>query len=261
MSENKPVIFVSHAAVDAEIASAFKADAEKSFLGLCELFVSSNLDSIQGGREWMQVIKEHLSKAVISIGLLSPVAVTRPWIYTEFGAGWIRDIPTISVCHSGLKKDQLPVPLSHFQALDLVDEMHLEHLYNQISKAIGCERPERDFKSDVERYKVITEIHRKERMLQQWVAQISSWNPEFRKVFEGEEVEILVPSEADFAFREFHKEMDIYSILKFEPKGMAMGTRVGMQASVWMAKQGEKFNESRSLLNLPPLSENSPIGT
>ena len=102
MDQHKPVIFVSHAAVDAEIANIFKQDVEQSFLGLCQLFVSSNLDSLQGGREWMQVIKEKLSNSVIFIGLLSPVALNRPWIYTEFGAGWIRSIPTISVCHSGL---------------------------------------------------------------------------------------------------------------------------------------------------------------
>ncbi len=92
MNEEKPIIFVSHAAADAEIATKFKADVEKSFLGLCELFVSSNLDSLQGGKEWMQVIKENLSKAKIFIGLLSPVALSRPWIYAEFGAGWMRRI-------------------------------------------------------------------------------------------------------------------------------------------------------------------------
>src|SRR5688500_2008756 len=132
MDKGKPVIFVSHAAVDSQIAGLFKADVEKSFLGLCELFVSSNLDSLSGGKEWMQVMKEKLGKAAIFVGLLSPAALSRPWVYAEFGAGWIRDIPTISVCHSGLRKDQLPVPLTHFQALDLLYEMHLEHLYGHI---------------------------------------------------------------------------------------------------------------------------------
>ncbi|UTV29704.1 hypothetical protein [Photobacterium atrarenae] len=57
MSVQKPVIFVSHAAVDSEIAGVFKSDVERNFLGLCSLFVSSDLDSLQGGHEWIQTIK------------------------------------------------------------------------------------------------------------------------------------------------------------------------------------------------------------
>ncbi len=243
MSKEKPIIFVSHAAADAEIASKFKDDVEKSFLGLCELFVSSNLDSLQGGKEWMQEIKENLGKAKIFIGLLSPVALSRPWIYTEFGAGWIRSIPTISVCHSGLDKGQLPVPLSHFQALNLTDEHHLEHLYSQISNAIGCKEPERDLLADADSYLKITEMYRKQRSIKQWLNHLREWNPEFQKVFNGDAIEILIPGEAEVAFKGFKEEMESNQYLKFEPKGFAMGTRVGMQASVWEVEQGDNFDE------------------
>ena len=249
MNEDKPIIFVSHAAADAEIAAKFKSDVEKSFLGLCELFVSSNLDSLQGGKEWMQVIKENLAKAKIFIGLLSPIALSRPWIYAEFGAGWIRDIPTISVCHSGLEKGQLPVPLSHFQALNLTDELHLEHLYSQISNAIGCEVPQRDLKEDAESYFKITEISRKQRSIQQWLNHLREWNPEFQKVFNGEVIEILIPSEAEIAFKEYKREMESNNYLDFEAKGIAMGTRVGAQATVWEVKKGNNFKEFEQFAN------------
>ena len=160
---DKPIVFVSHAAIDSEIATAFKNDAETSFLGLCRLFVSSNLDSIAGGAEWIREIKVNLEQATILVGLLSPVAVQRPWIYVEFGAGWIRSIPTVAVCHSGLAREQLPVPLSHFQALNLLDEFHLRHLYEQISSAIGCKLPPADYSGFVTKYKEITEVHRRAR--------------------------------------------------------------------------------------------------
>ena len=244
----KPIIFVSHAAADAEIANLFKVDVENSFLGLCDLFVSSNLDSISGGMEWMQVIRENLSKAAIFVGLLSPVALNRPWIYTEFGAGWIRGIPTISVCHSGLTKDQLPVPLSHLQALNLLDEMHLEHLYGQISSAIGCQRPSKAFTADVARYKVVTETERRERAVRQWFFNLQQWNPEVSGVFQGKEVEVLVPAEADIAFRQFVQNCLSNGMVKFEARGMAMGTRVGLQASVWIAAPGENFGEFKRIV-------------
>jgi hypothetical protein len=246
--EKKPIVFVSHAAIDSEIANLFKTDVEKSFLGLCELFVSSNLDSIQGGKEWIQEIKVHLKDAAVFISLLSPVSLSRPWIYAEFGAGWIRGIPTISVCHSGLQKDQLPVPLSHFQALDLLDEMHLEHLYGQISLAIGCQKPEKDYLKLTNKYREVTETHRKQRVLKQWHANLLQWNPEFTKVFHGETTELLIPAEADVAFREFQNEMNLSRMLVLEAKGMAMGTRVGLQASVWNVSQGENFSEFKKLV-------------
>lgn len=252
MDQRKPVIFVSHAAIDAEVVNLFKADVEQSFLGLCQLFVSSNLDSLQGGREWMQVIKAQLTDAVIFIGMLSPVALTRPWIYTEFGAGWIRGIPTISVCHSGLRKDQLPVPLSHFQALDLLDEMHLEHLYGQISSAIGCQKPNKNYAADIEKYRVVTETQRRERSVRQWFAQLQQWNPEFSNIFQGQEVEVLVPADVDHAFRQFTQDFEVSKMLKFNPRGMAMGTRVGLQASVWVAKQGEEFDELKRIVESRP---------
>jgi hypothetical protein len=252
MDQEKPIIFVSHAAVDTDIASLFKADVEDRFLGLCELFVSSNLDSLQGGKEWMQVIKDKLSKAVIFVGLLSPVALTRPWIYAEFGAGWIRGIPTISVCHSGLHKDQLPVPLSHFQALNLLDEMHLEHLYGQVSSAIGCQKPIRDYTADIEKYRKVTETQRLEREVRHWFAQLQRWNPDFSRVFQGQEVEVLIPADVDHAFRQFIQKPEISEMLEFASHGMAMGTRVGLQASVWLAKQGEKFEEFTRIVESRP---------
>lgn len=254
MEQQKPIIFVSHAAVDSEVVNLFKNDVENSFLGLCQLFVSSNLDSLQGGREWMQVIKEKLSDAVIFIGLLSPVALNRPWIYTEFGAGWIRGIPTISVCHSGLRKDQLPVPLSHFQALDLLDEMHLEHLYGQISTAIGCHKPQKKYATDIEKYRAITETNRRDRAVRQWFAQIQQWNPEFSNIFQGKEVEVLVPAEVDHAFRQFTQDREVSRLINFEPKGMAMGTRVGLQASIWLAKQGAEFSDLKRIVESGPAS-------
>ena len=249
MDHEKPIIFVSHAAVDSKIAARFKNDVEKAFLGLCSLFVSSNLDSLQGGREWMQEIKQNLSEAKILISLLSPVALTRPWVYTKFGAGWIRDIPTISLCHSGLDKGQLPVPLSQFQALNLTDEVHLEHLYGQISQAIGCQMPEKSFALDASEYLEITEVQRKKRMFGEWISQINLWNPEFGKLFESEKVEILIPGEADQAFRNFKLEAEKADFLKFESKGFSMGTRVGMQATNWEVEPGEKFTEFKEIVS------------
>ena len=236
-----PIVFVSHAAVDSELATAFKEDAETNFLGMCRLFVSSNLDSIAGGSEWIREIKANLEQASILVGLLSPVAIQRPWIYVEFGAGWIRSIPTIAVCHSGLFREQLPVPLSNFQALNLADEVHLRHLYEQVSAAVGCKLPPANFAGLVARYKDITEVHRCARAIREWFSRLLSWNPELSSLATEDAVEILVPAEADAAFRQVLALFASENFLVFEPRGMAMGTRVGFQATVWIARKGSSY--------------------
>ncbi len=45
----KPTVFVGHAAVDSEIATAFKEDAEASFLGLCPAFKPALKRTRNGG--------------------------------------------------------------------------------------------------------------------------------------------------------------------------------------------------------------------
>jgi hypothetical protein len=240
----KPVVFVSHAAIDAEIATSFKYDAESSFLGLCRLFVSSNLDSLSGGSEWMREIKSNLECAKILVGLLSPVAIQRPWIYVEFGAGWIRSIPTVAVCHSGLAREQLPVPLSNFQALNLLDELHLRHLYEQISSAVGCELPPADYSGLVSKYRDITEVHRRARTVREWYGRLLSWNPELAQLQNTNELEIMVPAEADAAFRQVQVLLTEEGFLQFEPRGFSMGTRVGVQATNWIVRKGSRYRES-----------------
>ena len=123
------LIFVSHAAADQQIANLFRERLRADFLNMCEIFVSSNLDSLQAGVEWQHAIKENLQKSSILVGLLSPRALQRGWVYAEFGAGWIRDIPTIPLCHSGLDRGQLPPPISSFQGLNIEQTEHLQHLY------------------------------------------------------------------------------------------------------------------------------------
>ncbi|MHB1591962.1 MAG: hypothetical protein ACYCTW_10585 [Sulfuricella sp.] len=249
MDKSKPVIFISHAAIDSEIAGLFKTDVENNFLGLCQLFVSSNLDSLQGGKEWMQTIKSNLTDAVIMIGLLSPVALNRPWIYVEFGAGWIRDIPTISVCHSGLRKDDLPVPLSNFQALNLIDVTHLKHLYGQISAAIGCQVPAIDYDNAILKYQQVTETNRIRRFITGWIGQLSQWNPEFEQIFQDKDtIEILVQSNLDEPFLAFKREVESRYLLKINSQGMAMGTRIGAHASIWIVSRGDKFDELKPML-------------
>jgi hypothetical protein len=246
-----PLVFVSHAAADKQIAAEFQKDIKADFLGMCIVFVSSSLDSLNAGFEWNQIIKKNLLKCSILVGLLSPVALTRGWVYAEFAAGWIRGIPTIPVCHSGLDRGALPAPISAFQALNLKEEDHLSHLYGLIADAVGCQKPNVDFALRTNGYAALTESIRIQREIVSWVRQLFEWNPALEaKLKAGQEDEdVLVPANLDQPFLNFAKGATDRGFLSIVGHGMAMGTRIGAQASIFKIGPGPAFVEMMAHLD------------
>lgn len=246
-----PTIFLSHAATDAEIANEFKRTTEQSFLGLCNIFVSSNLDSINAGAEWHGVIKQNLTESVMLIGLVSPSALQRGWVYAEFGAGWIRNIPVIPLCHSGLERGQLPAPLSSFQALNLNDNLHLSHLYDQIAGALNCQRPNANFIELRDGYNQITEVKRIGNLLKGWTNQLYQWNPNLRAFIESDatgNVSIHIPAQFDLPFQEYMDVCRAKGFLNIARNGFGIGTPVGPQASILELSKGPEIEEFRRVL-------------
>ena len=60
---DKPLIFISHISEEADIAKAFKETIETTFLGMVDLFVSSDRDTIGVGSNWLDRITEGLRTA------------------------------------------------------------------------------------------------------------------------------------------------------------------------------------------------------
>jgi TIR domain len=124
----KPVVFISHIDDEKEIASAFKSLIESSFLGLINVFVSSDARSIELGDRWLNTMTDALKTCAIEVIICSPISVMRPWINFEAGAGWVRDIPVVPLCHSGIQPANLPLPLNLLQGANLneVSSLRLE---------------------------------------------------------------------------------------------------------------------------------------
>lgn len=140
----KPIVFISHIAEERSIALALQELLQKSFVGLIEVFVSSSPNSIGPGREWLRKIRGALEDCVVVIVLVSKESVRRPWINFEAGAGWIRDISVIPICHSGMTVEQLPMPLKALQAINAREE-ELRLIFPEISQAISSAVPDVDF--------------------------------------------------------------------------------------------------------------------
>jgi len=141
----KKVVFISHISEEKELAIKTKELIETAFLGMIEVFVSSYEHSISLGQKWLDNITQALKECAVEIILCSPNSVGRQWINFEAGAGWIRDIPVIPFCHSGMIPTRLPMPLNLLQAATANEISSLKLLFPVLAQALGSQIPTIDF--------------------------------------------------------------------------------------------------------------------
>jgi hypothetical protein len=141
----KPRLFLSHTATETELAQLLKQHISRDFLGLLDIFVSSDGTTIRAGSDWFHEVSTALSQAKIEIVLCSHDSVRRPWVNFEAGAGWIRGIRVIPVCHLGLKPSDLPMPLSALESIDATKAGGLRKLYEAIAHELEMQAPAADF--------------------------------------------------------------------------------------------------------------------
>jgi len=84
-------------------------------------------------------IDQAITESGILIAICSPISIARPWVNFEIGCAWIKEIPIILICHSGLTKSTLPPPIATFQALDFSSDFPEEIItavaeYLEVSK-------------------------------------------------------------------------------------------------------------------------------
>lgn len=142
---SKSLVFISHIAEEREIAIAFKELIEAKFLGLINVFVSSDEHSISMGQKWLNETTNALKLCSVEVVLCSPESIKRPWINFEAGAGWIRDIPVVPLCHSGIKPTTLPLPMNLLQAATASEISSLKLIFPVLAAAIGANTPDVDF--------------------------------------------------------------------------------------------------------------------
>ena len=134
-------VFVSHTHEDADFARVLKEWLDETFLGAVECFVSSSPESLGPGTDWPELLKKNLQNSSLSLVLLSPGSLARPWLNFEAGAAYVRGVPVIPICIAGLKVADLAAPLSFLQAiqLDVVEDQRT--LLTAIGRAVGLRTP------------------------------------------------------------------------------------------------------------------------
>jgi hypothetical protein len=135
-------VFFSHLTIEKDLAELIQKALTRDFIGLVHIFVSSDITSIPAGQKWLDRVVENVNAADLHLVLCSPEAVKRPWINIETGAALMKGIGVIPICHSGLTPDQLPVPLSQFEAVLASDRASLTKLYSTIAAKLESVVPE-----------------------------------------------------------------------------------------------------------------------
>jgi hypothetical protein len=138
---SKPTIFLSHISEEAELASVFRKEIEARFLGLVDVFQSSDPSSLPIGQNWLNNITSALRNCEAILLFCSPYSVKRPWINFECGAGWARNIEVAPLCHSGLRPVDLPVPMSLLQGLQANDATKIEQVFVMIAGKLQSSVP------------------------------------------------------------------------------------------------------------------------
>src|SRR3954454_22859391 len=132
--------FVSHIAEEAASASALKGALER-LLPKMGAWVSSV--DVEAGDDWMVRLRQVLEESKAILALCSHKSLDRPWVNFESGFGAGKEVPVIPVCHAGLGRDEVPQPLSRFQALDLREAADCRKLVRRLARI--CEVPEPEF--------------------------------------------------------------------------------------------------------------------
>lgn len=124
----KSVFFISHVTEEAELALTIQEWIESTFSPTCRVFVSASARDLPPGSAWLDEIRGALAESAALFVICSNSSISRPWINFEAGCGWIRGVPVIPLCHSGVTRDSLPQPLSSFQSLELASPNCCEEL-------------------------------------------------------------------------------------------------------------------------------------
>lgn len=204
----KPIIFISHISKEAELAEILKVNLVKDFLGMIEVFVSSDSSSIQLGQKWLDELDKNLKEAQIEIVLCSKDSVVRPWINFEAGGGWVRGIPVVPICHTDIKPTELPIPLNMLEAIQANDAPGINKLYKLISNQLGATLPATDYTPLINEIKDIEKKYRDVKSAEIADLNLPATNYDFPNVKRILKPKILCVSSRRFETLGFDKDLE-----------------------------------------------------
>lgn len=179
----RPNVFISHIHEEAELADIFKANLLKDFLGLIDIFVSSDGQSVPIGNRWLDDVDAALVRAKVQMILCNQRSIGRPWINFEAGAGWVQKIPVVPVCHTGMQPSSLPIPLNMLQGIEASDEAGLRRVYELLATQLGSTVPTSNFGAIVREIEKLEHRYGVIMVVRDAVRRFLEIEPGFRPIF------------------------------------------------------------------------------
>ncbi len=207
---SKKIIFISHISQESQLAAYIKTFIDKQFMELFDVFVSSDGASIAAGARWLEEITNALEASVVQLSLCSPESIKRPWVNFEAGASWIRKIPVVPICHSGLRKNELPIPLSLLQSCDINNASDLQCLFDSLAKEIDAKAPSIDFAIFIDKCSMIAKNYSLRYGMHKSISKISKFLPDVSKcLMEGTPGSISFNCQ-DVFLKDFNESIKIF---------------------------------------------------
>jgi hypothetical protein len=132
----KPRLFISHASHDGNLADAIKKEIEKVFAKGVDVFCTSSPGSIQASEDWLQRIENNLSTTQAVIVIVTSASITRPWLWFEIGATWLKGrtggCKIYPICAPEINLGDLPPPLDRLQAISMGNPAHLKQFFQAL---------------------------------------------------------------------------------------------------------------------------------
>ena len=142
-------IFISHAAVDEEIARSIKQHLEDAFPDQT-VFVSSDPEDLKPGDDWISKILEGLESARCVLALVTERGLKRKWVWFEAGRTWFSGVKLVPCCLGKIRKDNLPAPFSGLMAVNIDELQDANYLFSVLKEVCGTNPTSVDFKTFVE---------------------------------------------------------------------------------------------------------------
>lgn len=124
-------LFISHINEERAIAKAISEQLYSCFGAQVDTFLA---EDIPLGTNWFDQIKVQLGQCDVILVMFSRFSCLRPWINIEASYGVMSGKHVIPICHSGFKKNDLPVIYRLLQAVDPLVSQEVDRLLDQIAK-------------------------------------------------------------------------------------------------------------------------------
>jgi hypothetical protein len=223
---SKKLVFISHITEESELAKILSEEIKSSFLGLLDTFVSSDGESLPAGGRWLDSIDAALANSAIQISLCSPQSIKRPWINFEAGASWIRRIPVVPLCHSGLSKSGLPIPLVMLQGADLVNTEDLRVVFAELAKVLGAAKaPEIDYENLVTKCKTFIESYTYFNKVREAIYVACNSEQQLKDFFFSGKIQSIPVSIQDYLFVHLAPALDVlkdFGLISYSFNGTTM---------------------------------------